>query len=75
MNEEQPISYLARYGETAWSPTGQPYRAQPLTEEGEQIARRLANGLQRNDPHQVDASGRNPSTKRMEQNPRTRSIR
>jgi len=74
MNKELPITYLARYEEAAWSPTGQPYWAQPSTEESEQLARRVGSGLRRDDSHQVDASGTMPSTKRKKQNSRTRSI-
>jgi len=54
MNKALSIVYLARHGETAWSPTGQPYRTQSLTEEGEQVAPRRANGLlPRDDTRQV----------------------
>jgi hypothetical protein len=75
MNKELPITYLARYEEAAWSPTGQPYWAQPSTEESEQVARRVGSGLRGDDSHhQVDASGTTPSIKRKKQNSRTRSI-
>ena len=48
MNKELPIVYLARHGDTGWSDTGQ-YTGLtdlPLTERGEQIARRLGKRLQ-----------------------------
>ncbi len=48
MGEELPIIYIARHGETAWSLTGQ-YTGLtdlPLTEHGEEVARRLHARLQ-----------------------------
>ena len=74
MNKEVAITYPARYGETAWSPTGQRYRPQSSAEEGEQGARRLANRRQSNDIHQVAASGTKQSAKKR-QTPKTQSIR
>lgn len=74
MNNELPTTYPGRYGETAWSPTGQPYRPQLLIEEGEQVARRRAKGLQSNDTHRVAALAKKQSVKKG-QNTRTRSIR
>ena len=47
MNDSLPVLYLARHGETAWSITGQ-HTGQtdlPLTERGEQNARRLGKRL------------------------------
>src|SRR5437867_13153368 len=43
MSNELPVIYLARHGETAWSLTGQHTGLTdlPLTERGEQNARRL----------------------------------
>jgi Sodium Bile acid symporter family len=73
MNKDRP-TYLARYGETAWNPTGQPYWADLSTEASEQLARRVGSGLQRHESHQVDASGMKPSTKRKKQSPGTMSI-
>jgi len=64
MNNKRPI----------WSPTGQSYRSQFLTEDGEQVARRWANGLQRSDTRQVAALGWKQSAEKR-QNARTRSIR
>jgi hypothetical protein len=75
MSKEPPNTCLARYGETAWSPTGQPHWAELSTEEAEPLAWRVGSGPRRHDSHQVDASGRKPSTKRKNQNPRTMSIR
>ena len=48
MNKELPIVYLARHGDTAWSATGQHTGLTdlPLTERGEQVARRLGKRLQ-----------------------------
>ncbi len=48
MSNELPIIYLARHGETAWSLTGQHTGLSdlPLTERGEQTARRLGERLQ-----------------------------
>jgi probable phosphoglycerate mutase len=47
MNETLPVVYLARHGETAWSLTGQHTGLTdlPLTEHGEQNARRLGKRL------------------------------
>lgn len=47
MSKELPIIYLARHGETAWSLTGQHTGLTdlPLTERGEQTARRLSERL------------------------------
>ena len=48
VDEELPVVYLARHGETAWSLTGQ-YTGLtdlPLTERGERTARRLGERLQ-----------------------------
>jgi len=47
MKEELPIVYLARHGETAWSLSGQHTGLTdlPLTEHGEQTARRLGERL------------------------------
>jgi probable phosphoglycerate mutase len=48
MGEELPIVYIARHGETAWSLSGQ-YTGLtdlPLTEHGEQVARRLRKRLE-----------------------------
>jgi probable phosphoglycerate mutase len=47
MNESLPVLYLARHGETAWSMTGQHTGLTdlPLTERGEQNARRLGKRL------------------------------
>lgn len=47
MNQELPIVYLARHGETAWSLTGQHTGPTdlPLTERGERNARSLGNRL------------------------------
>ena len=47
MNEELPVIYLARHGETAWSLSGQHTGRTdlPLTERGENNARRLGNQL------------------------------
>lgn len=47
MSHELPIIYLARHGETAWSLTGQHTGLTdlPLTERGEQTARRLGERL------------------------------
>ena len=48
MNKELPIVYLAGHGDTGWSDTGQ-YTGLtdlPLTERGEQVARRLRKRLQ-----------------------------
>jgi broad specificity phosphatase PhoE len=47
MKKELPIIYLARHGETAWSLTGQHTGLTdlPLTEQGEQVARRLEKRL------------------------------
>jgi len=72
MNRELPITCRARYAETAWSPTGQPYSTHSLTEEGEQVARLWADGLR--DTHQVAALGTKQSAKKR-QTSRTRSIR
>jgi broad specificity phosphatase PhoE len=47
MNDELPITYLARHGETPWTVTGQ-YTGLtdlPLTERGELNARRLGERL------------------------------
>lgn len=48
MNDQFPIIHLARHGETAWSLTGQHTGTTdlPLTEQGEQTARRLKERLQ-----------------------------
>jgi len=47
MNDALPVVYLARHGETAWSVTGQHTGLTdlPLTERGEQNARRLGERL------------------------------
>ena len=47
VSEKFPIIYLARYGETAWSLTGQHTELTdlPLTEAGERNTRRLAERL------------------------------
>src|SRR5262245_62372095 len=47
MAESVPIVYLARHGETAWSPSGQHTGRTdlPLTERGERNARSLAERL------------------------------
>jgi probable phosphoglycerate mutase len=47
MDKDFPIIYLARHGETAWSLTGQHTGLTdlPLTQHGEQIARRLSSRL------------------------------
>jgi broad specificity phosphatase PhoE len=47
MSQELPVIYLARHGETAWSLTGQHTGLTdlPLTERGEQNARRLGDRL------------------------------
>src|SRR3982750_4763854 len=48
MSETLPIVYLARHGETAWTVSGQHTGLTdiPLTERGEQNARRLSERLQ-----------------------------
>jgi broad specificity phosphatase PhoE len=47
MSEQLPVIYLARHGETAWTVTGQHTGLTdlPLTERGEQNARRLGEAL------------------------------
>ena len=49
MSETFPVVYLARHGETAWSLTGQHTGLTdlPLTERGEENARRLGEPLRR----------------------------
>lgn len=58
MNEELPIVYVARHGETAWSLTGQHTGATdlPLTETGERIALCLGERLRGLNPGRVFAS-------------------
>src|SRR5436190_22898491 len=48
MNQPQPVIYLARHGETAWTVSGQHTGLTdiPLTERGERNARRLGERLQ-----------------------------
>jgi probable phosphoglycerate mutase len=49
MNESLPVLYLARHGQTAWTISGQ-YTGLtdlPLTEEGEEMARRLGERLKK----------------------------
>ena len=58
MENEHPIVYLARHGETAWSLTGQHTGLTdlPLTEAGEHIALRLGERLKGLNPAKVFTS-------------------